>query len=256
MKLTVLTLFLLLVCNVSAVRRGTSSFQEQTTNATPEIQKLEAQLKQVDEESGPVDIHLSGNTDAPGYLRITVKRTVAPASTATVEDSSKGSTSKTVNVDLLSVDVSKLEIPDKYIDDKIQAMSKQSMCGSLPGVKLIQLGASRNYQVIDDYLYDAGTYKMTVGKGFVYDRASMPRIFWVLIDKDSLGNVAPLIHDLLYRSGGALPKNQVSPYRKFSRKDADDLLLEIMTKCGVTKGRREAAYQAVRTFAGSSWKGD
>ena len=135
-------------------------------------------------------------------------------------------------------------------------MSKQSMCGSLPGVKLIQLGATRNYEVAEDYLYEPGAYKMTVWKGFVYDRASIPRIFWVLIDKDSLGNVAPLIHDLLYRYGGAIPQNQLSPYRRFSRKEADDLFLELMTKCGVTKGRREAAYQAVRRFAGSSWKGE
>jgi hypothetical protein len=98
------------------------------------------------------------------------------------------------------------------------------------------------------------TYKITVLKGFTYDRASIPRIFWVIIDKDSLGNVAPLLHDLLYRNGGLLPTNQVTPYRKFSRKETDDLFLEVATKCGVSKWRRDLVYQVVRNFGGSSWK--
>ena len=112
-----------------------------------------------------------------------------------------------------------------------------------------------NYEVVEDYTYKSGTYSITVPKGFIYDRASIPRVFWVLIDKDSLSNVAPLFHDYLYRNGGELPANQVSPYRKFSREETDELFLELMTKCGVNKWRREAAYQAVRRGAMLAWKG-
>lgn len=119
----------------------------------------------------------------------------------------------------------------------------------------MQIGAGVDYRVVEDYTYDSGAYRITVLNGFTYDRASIPRVLWVLIDKDSLSNVAPLLHDLLYRHGGALPENQVSPYRKFSRKDTDDLFLELMTDCGVKRWRREAAYQAVRRFSGFAWKG-
>ena len=70
----------------------------------------------------------------------------------------------------------------------------------------------------------------------MYDRASIPRIFWLIIDKDSLSNVAPLFHDLLYRYGGRLPPNLVSPYREFSREDTDKLFYDLMVKCGVDSG--------------------
>jgi hypothetical protein len=118
----------------------------------------------------------------------------------------------------------------------------------------MQVGATADYDVAEDYIYDSGTYKITAWKGFRYDRASIPRIFWVIIDKDSLSNVAPLFHDLLYRHGGVLPADRVTPYRKFSRVEVDNLFRELMGKCGVSPLRRELAYRAVRNFSGFAWK--
>ena len=119
----------------------------------------------------------------------------------------------------------------------------------------MQVGATVDYDVVDDYVYDGGTYKITAWKGFRYDRASIPRIFWVIIDKDSLSNVAPLFHDLLYRHGGELPQERVTPYRTFSRLETDNLFRELMGKCGVGAVRRELAYRAVRNFSGFAWNG-
>jgi hypothetical protein len=70
-----------------------------------------------------------------------------------------------------------------------------------------------------------------------------------------LSNVAPLFHDLLYRHGGKLPQDKVTPYKEFTREETDELFKELMGKCGVGPVTREMAYRAVRTFSADSWKG-
>lgn len=240
MKLAALTIILLLIPNANGInRRGQSGSPAPSQEQTTELPMLEEQLKQIDEQADSVTARMMGENKTAGYLNITGESKAKPQ-----------------RVTLLNFNLSKLDITDEYIDRKIfETFSKQSTGGTLPGVKVRQLGATKNYEVVEDYTYKSGAYSITVPKGFVYDRASIPRVFWVLIDKDSLSNVAPLFHDLLYRNGGVLPTNQVSPYRKFSRKETDDLFLELMTKCGVNKWRREAAYQAVRRGAELAWKG-
>jgi hypothetical protein len=216
---------------------------------------FEDQLKQIDEQADSVTVKMMGENKISGYLNITGEKEVNSTVTATSSDENNAPKSKKQRVTLLNYNLSTLDITDEYIDQKIFEAFSKSDSGTLPGVKVRQIGATKNYEVVEDYTYKSGTYSITVPKGFIYDRASIPRVFWVLIDKDSLSNVAPLFHDLLYRNGGALPTNQVSPYRKFSREETDDLFLELMTKSGVNKWRREAAYQAVRRGAGLAWKG-
>lgn len=256
MKLAALAIILLLIPHVNGVNRQAQSVSPQAAQEkTTDIQDLENQLKQIDEQADSVEVRMMGENKSSGYLHITAEKEVNSTVTATSSDT-KAPKSTREKVTLLNYNLSTLNITDEYIDQKIfDVFSKQNDSGTLPGVKVRQIGATKNYEVVEDYTYDSGKYKITVPKGFIYDRASIPRVFWVLIDKDSLSNVAPLFHDLLYRYGGALPTNQVTPYRKFSREETDDLFLELMTKSGVNKWRREAAYQAVRRGAGIYWKG-
>lgn len=250
MKLTVLTVVILLLLSFSIVnQQELSGFQDTTVNKTLDLQKLEAQFKQIDEEPDSVEVDVSGNKESSGKMNIVVERKVS-----FVQNTGKEDKTKTKKETLVDIDLSKVDVPDEYINEKIaSAFSTPARCGTLPSVKLSQIDASKIYEVVEDYIYNPGAYSITVLSGFKYDRASIPRIFWVVMDKDSLSNVPPLIHDLLYSHGGVLPPNQLSPYRKFSRKETDDIFLEIMTKCGVKKWRREAAYQAVRKFSGFAW---
>lgn len=259
MKITALVLILFLVSSALGVgRRATTSKASQPIHVkSVNFQTLEDRFKQIDEESDTVKVKVTGDGESSGNIIISTKRAVNTSKTATESagESIPQSSSKWKEETLLNIDLSELTVTDKYIDEKIAAaFAIQGNVGTLPGVKVRQIGASGNYEVVEDYIYNSGAYSITVLNGFTYDRASIPRIFWVLIDKDSLSNVAPLFHDLLYRNGGVLPNNQVSPYRKFSREDTDKLFLELMTKCGVKQWRREAAYQAVRRFAGPAWK--
>jgi Protein of unknown function (DUF1353) len=240
-----LALFLLLIPSYEL-----SGVPQDTQVKNADLLRLEAKFKQIDEESDSVKVKVTGDKESAGNVNISVEREMATATGGKTQQK-LGKTKET----LLDIDLSKINVPDEYIDEKMKAaFSTQTRCGTLPGVVVSQIDVSADYVVQEDYTYDSGAYRITVLKGFTYDRASIPRIFWVIIDKDSLGNVAPLLHDLLYRNGGVLPTNQVSPYRQFSRKETDDLFLEVAAKCGVNKWRREVVYQVVRNFGGSSWK--
>jgi hypothetical protein len=243
---SILTLVLFLLFNVND-----SNAQVQNT----ELEKLEAQLKQIDKESDSVEVKVKGDKENSSTINFTVEREVPVGNKSNTTTITEATKTKKKDVTLPTIDLSKINVSDEYIDEKIKAIFSKPMCGEIPGVRLSQINVSRDYMVTEDYIYNSGTYRITVFKNFIYDRASIPRVLWVFIDKDSLGNVAPLIHDLLYRNGGVLPTNQISPYRKFSKEDADRLFLELMAKCGVSKGRRLAAYQAVKKFGKSSWKG-
>jgi len=98
---------------------------------------------------------------------------------------------------------------------------------------------------------------VTVKQGFKTDLASIPRLLWVMIASFELSLVAPIVHDLIYRSAGsvALPDGDITPAgKRFNRKEADDLFLELMTRSKIAYWKRNVAYLAVRAFGGSSWR--
>ena len=68
---------------------------------------------------------------------------------------------------------------------------------------------------------------------------------------------APTFHDLLYRTGGNLlpPLGVISPHGKlFTKDEADDLFLELMTREKVSFFKRNFAYAAVKLAGRSAWK--
>lgn len=186
----------------------------------------------------------------------------------------------------LEIDLSSVEVPDELIDERMKLAFDRPRAGYLPGVNLVPYGATGVWEVAEDYSYtvdyfsigrqmpsDAFEYRPPVAqgnklyagggvpvlctliakKGFQFDRASVPRIFWVIISKDDLSNVPPLFHDLLYRFAGELPSELVKPYTRFTRAEADNLFYHLMERSGVRSWRLHVAYQAVARLAASAW---
>lgn len=257
MKLTVLAVMLLLLSSL-CIETGNSAYAQQASReraepreprpstrsrprlpARSDIDRLQERFDSLDDRSerqnSKVQVWVTGANESTGKLTVNFETGA--------------------NTSSYAFDLGILSIPENLIDQIIRAIFSKGTSGSLDGVKVKQLAASGEYEVVEDYTYQANDYKITIPKGFVYDRATIPRVFWIIMDKDSLSNVAPLFHDMLYRHGGKLPQNLVLPYRTFSRDDADRLFLELMTKCGVVNWRSKAAYEAVRNFAASHWNG-
>jgi hypothetical protein len=222
--------------------------------------ELEEQFKKIDQLSNeqPIEANITGPTESSGNLSVS-----AGTKSGVAAGGLRGVAAQPAT--LLNIDLGAVDVSDAYIDAAIAKIFSNQPKGSgmrgvgtniLPGIKVMQIGgASQNYQVVEDYAYDAdGGYHLIAPKDFIYDRASIPRIFWVIVSKDDLSNVAPVFHDLLYRNGGVLPQSQVTPYRTFIREEVDKLFFELAGKCGVTPWRARLAYQAVRNFGGPSWQ--
>ena len=220
---------------------------KQSPTITP-MTEIERTFERVDVYSkldpSKVEVDVKGRDEARGKVIIKVKDPKIAPQLAEFPDKK------------YTIDLSILAIPDSYILPIIASIfQRDPNAGSFPGVAVRQIGNTPIYEVVEPYTYTYKGSTITVPTGFQYDRATIPRVFWILIDKDSLSNVAPLFHDLLYRYGGVLDHNLVSPYRKFKRDEVDDLFYELMSRCGVEKWRRDAAYEAVHAFAKSHWNG-
>ena len=183
--------------------------------------------------------------------------------------------------EVMKIDIGGAEVSEEHIYQRMTLKIDSSRVGRLPEVKLIGIGATGIYEVAEDYScpidycslgrkipsesldyhenrrsQDGATPHLCtviVKAGFQFDRASIPRIFWILLSKDDLSNVAPLIHDLLYRFEGVLPRSWVKPYTTFSRLEADNLFFHLMAKSGVTSWRLHVAYQVVCRFSAFAW---
>ena len=117
------------------------------------------------------------------------------------------------------------------------------------GYALIPLRNGREWEVVDDYTYERGSLRITVRKDFVFDGASIPRIFWSLIGAPQAGKHAhaSLLHDWIY-------VEKASDGIIFTRKQADDLMLVMMKEDGVAWWRRNAIHRGVRLGGGKAWR--
>jgi hypothetical protein len=83
-----------------------------------------------------------------------------------------------------------------------------------------------------------------VPEGFITDLASTPRFLWAAASPSDEFLPAAIPHDWCY-----------SPFNHaITRRQADDLMLELMFNLGIPWPRRHAVHSAVRLFGRSGWK--
>jgi hypothetical protein len=106
-------------------------------------------------------------------------------------------------------------------------------------------GASRIFRLTAPFSYLSSRGPLTVPAGFETDGASVPRMFWSILDPFGPYFKAAVIHDWLYS-----PHN-----RRFTRAQSDELFLEAMRNNGLDWMRRELIYRAVRLGGWRSYRG-
>jgi len=124
------------------------------------------------------------------------------------------------------------------------------------------------YVLLEDFTYEWNAEdfdrKLFIEKGFVFDLASVPRIFWTPtgITPDRLRWTAPLCHDFPYHHKGKLPPGSyfkkingkwVEDRTKWTRKSADRLFCRIMREDEIQRWKRRMAYRAVRIGGYIAW---
>lgn len=108
------------------------------------------------------------------------------------------------------------------------------------------------------------TTTITVPKGFRWDGASVPKMFWSWgFETDGKHRAAALVHDFIYIHEGKLPEGtMVSSYLdyenviqhgSFSRLDSDRLFGKMMSQAGVDKTRKKIMTIVVKYFGWIYW---
>lgn len=103
-----------------------------------------------------------------------------------------------------------------------------------------------SFQILQDFHYRTRNRLILVPKDFISDLASIPRIFWSFYPPFGTYTLASVVHDYLYSKEGA---KEVS-----SRKEADQIFLNIMEETKVPKFTRFLFYYATRLFGRSHFQ--
>jgi hypothetical protein len=108
-------------------------------------------------------------------------------------------------------------------------------------------GGSRVFRLVHYYRALTSFGTVTIPTGFETDGASIPRIFWNILQPFGEYFPAALLHDYLYSRTSTM-------YFDCDREEADFLFLEAMFNLGVPWHTRHTIHVAVRMFGGSSYK--
>lgn len=100
-----------------------------------------------------------------------------------------------------------------------------------------------SFRVLEDFTFPIRNRFLFIKKNFISDLASIPRVFWIFYPPFGTYTLASIIHDYLYSKEGSC---QVR-----SRKEADEIFLDVMEKTKVPKFTRSLFYYAVRLFGNS-----
>lgn len=124
----------------------------------------------------------------------------------------------------------------------------------LPRARLEKLGAGDNWLLLETIRVVVNGITITIPAGFVTDLASVPKWLHWLVDEDELGDIAPILHDWLYRHGGRLPPELASRYRIWTKAEADQLLETIAIMDGAKPWKARVAWVGVKVGGVRSWK--
>lgn len=106
---------------------------------------------------------------------------------------------------------------------------------------------SRIFSLVHYYRVLTSFGTVTIPTGFQTDGASVPRIFWNILQPYGEYFPAALLHDYLY-------SRQSSLFHTFDREESDYLFKEAMFNLGVPWHVRHTIHTAVRLFGWKAYK--
>ena len=158
--------------------------------------------------------------------------------------------------EIIDLNAIKLSAADKKENNLLltKATHASKAVDGVPDVKLTQKEVSKWWILVEECSYTTRDFTLVAPKDYETDLASIPRFLWSIIAPFELSLPAPLFHDLIYRRAGKMIQPQIDVPHDFTRKEADDIFLELMEKKKVPVWKRTLAYWAVRGLADFAWK--
>ena len=139
---------------------------------------------------------------------------------------------------------------------------------------IVQIG-DRLYLLVEDWTFTWNYTEVVescinVPAGFVYDGASIPRMFWRIfgVTPDGVHRAAAIVHDWIYTFDGDVPSGSITrsvlqpdcTYKKldtidkWTQKDCDKFFKKMLLDTPLPRWKVQTMYIAVRLFGWSKWK--
>lgn len=130
------------------------------------------------------------------------------------------------------------------MNELLKSRYSEHQHGDLPTIWVTYSVIKRLWFTLEDYEihthFAGGSIDLFIPAEYHFDLASVPRIAQWAIRPFDLSLVAPLAHDILYEFRGH------HQGRRLTRKQSDQVFLDLMIRSGIPKLRRQIAYRAVR----------
>lgn len=126
----------------------------------------------------------------------------------------------------------------------------------LPFWKKVKAAFSRRQWVLDhDYTMFLPWLQKTIfiPKGFIFDGASVPRVFWPILDPVGVLLIGSIFHDFGYRYGFLLDDEHKKVFDKESRAFFDAQIRAINVYVNDTLILNDIAWFVLRLFGWSCW---
>ena len=120
------------------------------------------------------------------------------------------------------------------------------------------LSATRKWEVMEDWHYTYGLYTILIPKGFIFDGASIPKIFRNLLSPTGILLIPGLLHDFAYKYNYLLYQDQQLKlinkiYGGFSQGFFDQIFLDVAKQVNGMHKIDKLAYYALRLGGKKAW---
>jgi hypothetical protein len=119
----------------------------------------------------------------------------------------------------------------------------------------IWLTAFRQWEVIEDYYFFVPWLDVTVKipQGFIFDGASIPRIFWLLLSPTGILFIPGLFHDYGYKYNYWLDENGNRIFEGYGQKFFDNQFGKLGEFINDMKVLDKVAWAVLRSFGWIAW---
>lgn len=116
---------------------------------------------------------------------------------------------------------------------------------------------SRKWELAEDYIIYLPwlNVEVCIPKGFIFDGASIPRVFWAFMSPTGLMFIPGLLHDFGYRYGCWVDKNyNVIDDIQYDQKFFDDAFRDTGVYANDSTITSNVTWSALRTFGFFAWR--
>ena len=121
-------------------------------------------------------------------------------------------------------------------------------------------GERRRWEIMEDWRYDlSGEYEIyIIPRGFIFDGASIPRLFWNILSPTGYLFIAGLIHDYAYKYAGVwtIPTSdrKVPYFMSLSKSEADNIFRDVSDAVSMGESKMTwIAKKALDAFGFMAW---